>query len=224
MGGDIITWEDVAVAGEQVVTSLTGTRCVQSPGMAKPLSQADEGLRRVVARVALLNLAYFGVEFSVALAIGSVSLFADSIDFLEDTSVNFLILIALGWSARRRSHVGMLLAGILLIPGLATLWTAWDKFLLPVPPAPVPLSLTGAGAMAVNFSCALMLARYRTHGGSLTRAAFLSARNDVLANAAIIGAGLIHRLHRIRVARFDCRARHLLHELGRGSRGVCCGS
>lgn len=42
----------------------------------------------------------------------------------------------------------------------------------------------------MNLTCALMLARYRSHGGSLTRAAFLSARNDVLANAAIIGAGL----------------------------------
>ena len=156
-----------------------------------PVREMNEGLRRIVARVALLNLAYFGVEFSVALAIGSVSLFADSIDFLEDTSVNFLILIALGWSARHRAHVGMALAGILLVPGLATLWTAWEKFALPVPPAPLPLTLTGAGAMAVNFACALMLARYRTHGGSLTRAAFLSARNDVLANAAIILAGLV---------------------------------
>ena len=35
----------------------------------------------------------------MALAIGSVSLFADSVDFLEDTSVNFLIAIARGWSA-----------------------------------------------------------------------------------------------------------------------------
>ena len=84
--------------------------------------------------MALLNLAYFGVEFSVALTIGSVSLFADSIDFLEDTAVNFLILIALGWTARHRSHVGMVLAGILLVPGLATLWMAWEKFALPVPP------------------------------------------------------------------------------------------
>jgi Co/Zn/Cd efflux system component len=156
-----------------------------------PLSKLDEGLRRVVARVAVLNLTYFGVEFAVALAIGSVSLFADSIDFLEDTSINFLILMALGWEARNRSRVGMILAGILLIPGLATLWTAWHKFLLPVPPEALALSLTGAGAMAVNLACALMLARYRTHGGSLTRAAFLSARNDVLANVAIIGAGLV---------------------------------
>ena len=159
--------------------------------MAASLGKLDEALRRVVARVAVLNLTYFGVEFGVALVIGSVSLFADSIDFLEDTSVNLLILIALGWGARRRSHVGMVLAGILLVPGLATLWTAWDKFLVPIPPASLPLSLTGAGAMAVNLTCALMLARFRTHGGSLTRAAFLSARNDVLANAAIISAGLV---------------------------------
>ena len=91
----------------------------------------DHDLRQVVRLVAFLNLAYFGVEFAVALAIGSVSLFADSVDFLEDTSINFLILAALGWSARRRAKMGALLAGILLVPGLATLWTAWDKFVTP---------------------------------------------------------------------------------------------
>ncbi|MBK8208679.1 MAG: cation transporter [Rhodospirillales bacterium] len=150
----------------------------------------DGGLRRVVRIVALLNLSYFGVEFAVALAIGSVSLFADSIDFLEDASVNLLIFAALAWSAARRAQVGMALSGILLVPGLATLWTAWEKFNVPVPPEPVPLTLAGAGALAVNFACALMLARYRAHSGSLSRAAFLSARNDVLANIAIIAAGL----------------------------------
>lgn len=151
----------------------------------------DQGLRRVVRLVALLNLGYFGVEFSVALAIGSVSLFANSVDFLEDTSVNFLILVALGWSASRRAKVGMALAGLLLIPGLATLWTAWDKFMAPTPPEPLALSLTGLGALAVNLSCALMLTRFRRHSGSLTKAAFLSARNDALANIAIIAAGLL---------------------------------
>lgn len=151
----------------------------------------DHALRRVIRLVALLNLSFFGIEFAVATAIGSVSLFADSIDFLEDASVSFLILVALQWSAVRRARVGMALAGILLIPGLATLWTAWEKFNAPVPPAPALLSLTGAGALAINLTCAVMLARYRTHAGSLTRAAFLSARNDALANVAIVMAGII---------------------------------
>ena len=152
---------------------------------------SDAALRRAVAAVAILNLAYFGVEFSVAIAIGSVSLFADSIDFLEDASINLLILMALGWSAGTRARVGMALAAILLVPGLATLWTAWQKFSVPVPPAPLPLSLAGAGALAVNLACALLLARFRRHAGSLTRAAFLSARNDAFANVAIVAAGLV---------------------------------
>lgn len=149
------------------------------------------GLARAVRIVALLNLAYFGVEFTVAAAIGSVSLFADSVDFLEDAAVNLLILTALGWSTANRGRLGAILAGILLIPGLATLWAAWQKFNMPVAPAPVPLSLTGAGAFIVNLICAYTLSRYRHHSGSLTRAAFLSARNDVLANVAIVVAGLI---------------------------------
>ncbi|SRR6266851_1698774 len=148
-------------------------------------------LRKVVTIVAFLNLAYFAVEFAVALRIGSVSLFADSVDFLEDASVNVLIAAALGWNATNRARLGMALAGILLVPGLATLWTAWQKIHSPLPPAPLPLSLAGAGALAINLSCALMLARFRAHSGSLTRAAFLSARNDALANLAIIAAALV---------------------------------
>lgn len=148
-------------------------------------------MRNTIRLVAILNLAYFGIEFAVALRIGSVSLFADSIDFLEDASVNFLILLALNWDARERGRVGTILAGLLLVPGLATLWMAWQKFNLPIAPSALSLSLTGLGALAINLSCALMLARHRKAGGSLTRAAFLSARNDAIANLAIIAAGIV---------------------------------
>lgn len=156
--------------------------------MATPPS---DRLRWVVLVVALLNLGYFGVEFAVANAIGSVSLFADSVDFLEDASVNLLILAALAWSVRNRARLGMALAAILLVPGLATLWTAWAKFNTPVAPNPLPLSLAALGALAVNLTCAFMLARYRHHSGSLTKAAFLSARNDAAANVAIIAAAMV---------------------------------
>jgi Co/Zn/Cd efflux system component len=105
-------------------------------------------MRRIVRLAAILNLTYFGVEFAVALAIGSVSLFADSIDFLEDTAVNFLVLLAPDWNERYRARMGMVLAGVLLVPGVATLWTAWRKFTVPVPPSPLPLSLAGAGRWA----------------------------------------------------------------------------
>lgn len=62
-------------------------------------------LRRATAFVAFANLAYFGIEFAVAVNISSVSLFADSIDFLEDASVIALIFFALAWAATTRSRV-----------------------------------------------------------------------------------------------------------------------
>ena len=154
---------------------------------------AEESLRRrvrrTVATVALLNLAYFGVEAGVAVAIGSVSLLADSVDFLEDAAVNLLILLALGWSLRARSTVGKALAVVILVPAAAAVWEAVGKVADPVAPAVGPLVLTASGAVVVNGVCALLLLRVRRHGGSLTTAAWLTARNDVLINLAIIAVG-----------------------------------
>ena len=91
----------------------------------------------------------------------------------------------------KRSIVGMLLAALILVPGIATVWAAWQKIGQPSPPDAFSLSLTGAGALIVNVSCALILARFRKHTSSLARAAYLSARNDAVANLAIIGAGIV---------------------------------
>ncbi|MDX2155916.1 MAG: cation transporter [Hyphomicrobiaceae bacterium] len=146
--------------------------------------------KSAIVLVAALNLGYFCVELGVALAIGSVSLLADSIDFLEDTSINALILAGLAWTAAARARLGRALALVILMPGLAALWTAWQKLGAPLPPAALPLTIAGGGALAVNLTCARVLARYRHGAGSLMKAAFLSARNDVLANIAIIVAGL----------------------------------
>lgn len=156
--------------------------------MVQPI---DPTLRRAVLVIALANLAYFGVEFVVAWRIGSASLLADSADFLEDASVNLLIFFAMAWSARSRALVGMAMALILLLPAFAFIWTGWHKLLDPIPPAPFALGLTGLGALVVNLCCAYLLAAYRHAGGSLTRAAFLSARNDSFANVAIIAAGIV---------------------------------
>lgn len=157
----------------------------------EPEPNQSLSLARAVRLVCVANLAYFFVEFSVARSIGSVSLFADSIDFLEDAAINFLILLALGWSMKAKARVGTVLSGVILIPALSCLWTAWEKFLHPVAPDPWLLSFTGVGALVINLSCAFLLTRFRHHSGSLTRAAFLSARNDALANIAILLAALV---------------------------------
>lgn len=152
---------------------------------------ANNSLRQAVLIVAFVNLTYFFVEFVVAQKIGSVSLFADSVDFLEDAAVNCLIALALGWSIKKRALVGMAMAGLLLVPAAALLWTAWQKLGNLTPPEPWLLSVTGLGALVINVSCAFLLTRFRHASGSLTQAAFLSARNDAFANIAIVGTGLV---------------------------------
>lgn len=152
----------------------------------RPTSTERSPLRRTVLLVAGLNGAGFVLEALVALAIGSVALVADSVDFLEDTSVNLLIALALGWPLARRAVAGRVMAGVILVPALAAAWQAAQKIGDPAPPDPVALALTALGAALVNGVCALLLVRVRHHGGSMGRAAWLSARNDVLVNLAVV--------------------------------------
>jgi Co/Zn/Cd efflux system component len=70
-------------------------------------------LSQTVRIVAALNLAYFAVEFAFALTIGSVSLFADSVDFVQDAAVNFLIFAGLDWTTRSRARLGMVRSGLI---------------------------------------------------------------------------------------------------------------
>ncbi|WP_433954983.1 cation transporter [Janibacter indicus] len=150
-----------------------------------PRLDADR-LRRVVLVVALINFAYFFVEFTVALLAGSISLLADSVDFLEDTAINLLIFIALGWPLARRALMGKAMSLVILGPAAVAGVAAIRRFGDPVAPDVLPVVLASLGAIAVNGTSGWLLAGVRHAGGSLSRAAFLSARNDVLVNIAVI--------------------------------------
>lgn len=148
-------------------------------------------IRDVVRVVAAANLLYFGVEIFFALKINSVSLFADSIDFLEDASVNILIFVALGWSLLARRRLSKFFAFLLLIPAISVAVSIIYKIDNPSTPDAFSLTFVGVGALLVNVTCAFLLAKFNRLETTLVMAAFLSARNDAWANVAIITAGLI---------------------------------
>lgn len=148
-------------------------------------------IRRAVLIVALLNLAYFFVEFIAAVSIGSAALFADSADFLEDTAINLLVFFAVAWPASRRKAAGSVLAALILIPAVAAIVTVVVKIMNPEPPSPEGLTGVALGALVVNVVCAVILLRLRDEGSSLATGAWLAARNDALANLLIILAGLL---------------------------------
>jgi Co/Zn/Cd efflux system component len=117
-------------------------------------------------------------------------LIGDSIDFLEDASVNILIAFAIGWSMRKRQITSYALALLLLLPGIAFLWNAINQLLSPEIPAGEGMGFVGLGALVVNLSCAFLIAKHREEEGGLVSAAYYSARNDAMANVLIIAAGL----------------------------------
>lgn len=147
--------------------------------------------RRAVLIVALMNLAYFVVEFIAALSIRSVSLIADSADFFEDGAVNLLIFFAAAWTLKQRARVGTALTFFFLVPVIAAVWMIALKIINPERPQPLILALTAAGALVVNVIASALLVRHRNVHGSIARAAWLSARNDAIANLAIILAALL---------------------------------
>ena len=146
-------------------------------------------VRGTLIIVALLNLTYFFVELFAAIKISSVSLFADSIDFLEDTFVNLLILFSFLISSTLRPKLSKILAIVILLPGLTALWAAWEQLVRPFPPEAFKLTLVGFGALLTNITCTIILMKFRKKNKNLIKAAFLSARSDVLANLVIIGTG-----------------------------------
>jgi Co/Zn/Cd efflux system component len=129
-------------------------------------------------------------EFFFAIRIGSVSLFADSIDFLEDASVNILIFVAMGWSLLARKRLSKFFSLLLLVPAISVLISTIYEISNSSAPDAISLSAVGFGALIVNFSCAFILAKFRQSQKSLVMAAYLSARNDALANVTIITAGI----------------------------------
>ena len=150
-----------------------------------------QSFKKAVLLVAVLNLLYFFIEFIAALNIRSVSLLADSIDFIEDASINFLIFFAISLTLAKKAKVSIILSIIMLSPALTALWAIWQQVLYQEPPRPIELSLVAFGALIVNCLCTFILIRFKNFSGSLTRGAFLSARNDALANIAIILTGII---------------------------------
>ena len=85
--------------------------------------------RKAVSSCNSKFILYFFVEFMVALNIRSVSLLADSIDFIEDTSNKFLIFFAISLTFLQRAKISIFLSFIMTLPGITALWAIWQQII-----------------------------------------------------------------------------------------------
>lgn len=142
----------------------------------------------------LLNLALALVEIFAGLAARSVALLVDAADFLEDSVIYGLALRLGGRDLVDERRHGLLIAGLMALPGLVALWQLAERFLGAAGPDGDTIWKVSGLALAANLVSALVigLARHARAGkaGLGLQAAWLSSRNDALANIAMIAAGL----------------------------------
>ena len=145
--------------------------------------------RRILWIALAVNLLMFAVEIGAGLKAGSVSLLADSLDFLGDSANYAISLWVLGMALTWRARAAQLKAVSMLLFGLGVLGAAlWHWWQGAVPSAPT-MGVVGGLALLVNVGVAALLYAYRD-GDSNMRSVWLCTRNDALGNLAVLAAAL----------------------------------
>jgi Co/Zn/Cd efflux system component len=129
----------------------------------------------------------FIVEVIAAAASDSMSLYADSLDFLGDAANYAITLVALGMSLRARSTAALIKAATMALFGLWVIANAMGRaFTDVVPDAPI-MGGVAVLALVVNIAVAMALFRFRD-GDSNKQSIWLCSRNDAVGNLAVLVA------------------------------------
>jgi Co/Zn/Cd efflux system component len=148
----------------------------------------DTRYRRILWGALGVNIAMFFVEIVASFIAGSVSLRADSLDFLGDAANYAVALAVVGLSLQWRAGAALLKGSVM---GLFGLWVAgstiYHAIAGAVPKAEL-MGTIGLLALAANLSVAGMLYRYR-EGDSQAMSVWLCTRNDCIVNIAVMIAG-----------------------------------
>ena len=148
---------------------------------------ASPAYRRILWVALVVNLAMFFIEVGAGFAAQSVSLLADSLDFLGDAGNYGISLFVLGMAIRWRARASLVKAASMGVFGLWVAITTVNHALAGTVPAAPVMGLVGALALAANFGVALLLYRWR-EGDSNMRSVWICTRNDAIGNVAVLVA------------------------------------
>jgi cation diffusion facilitator family transporter len=166
-----------------------GLHCCHHDNDSTP-GQRHHGRYRKVLWIALIvNMVMFFVEIVAGMQAGSVSLLADSLDFLGDAANYGISLWVLGMGLATRAKASLLKSVSMAAFGLWVLCSALWHAVTGVVPIAETMGVVAAVALAANLSVVGLLYAYR-EGDSNMRSAWLCTRNDALGNIAVMLAAL----------------------------------
>ncbi|MHA6493501.1 cation transporter [Pseudomonas borbori] len=165
---------------------MMGNCCDHSTEAATP---PNPRYRKILWVALVVNLGMFIVEMVAGLGASSVSLLADSLDFLGDAANYGISLWVLGMAVTVRAKASLFKAASMLTFGIGVLAVAiWHLLSGQIPDAPT-MGVVGTLALLANVGVALLLFAYR-EGDSNMRSVWLCTRNDALGNLAVLFAAL----------------------------------
>lgn len=147
------------------------------------------GYRKVLWIALIVNGFMFALEIFSGIKADSVSLLADSMDFLGDAANYVISLWVLEKTLATRAKASLFKAISMALFGIAVLGnTIWHALTGSMPHA-ATMGGIGALALAANLGVAALLYAYR-NGDSNMRSVWLCTRNDALGNMAVMLAAL----------------------------------
>lgn len=164
-------------------------RCCASEPSSGCQTAIPPGYRKVLWVALIVNGAMFAVEVIAGLRADSVSLLADSMDFLGDAANYAISLGVLGLGLAWRARASMVKALTMAAFGVWILGISLFNALTGSAPHPPTMGAIGLLAMLANLGVLAILIRYR-HGDSNMRSVWLCTRNDVIGNGAVLLAAL----------------------------------
>jgi Co/Zn/Cd efflux system component len=149
----------------------------------------DKRYRKVLWVALLINFLMFGVELASSLTSGSVSLLADSADFLADAGNYAVSLFVLGmatiWRSRAAYVKGIVMGAFGVLVLVRALWIGLGSHV----PEAETMGVIGILALAANGVVAFLLYAFR-NGDANMRSVWLCTRNDMIANLAVLLAAI----------------------------------
>lgn len=152
-------------------------------------SPSDNRYRRVLWIALFVNILMFGVELVSSMKAGSVSLLADSMDFLGDAGNYAVSLFVLGmatiWRSRAAYAKGVVMGAFGVLVLVRALWIGLGSHV----PEAETMGIISIIAFAANGLVALLLYAFR-NGDANMRSVWLCTRNDMIANLAVLLAAI----------------------------------
>lgn len=163
------------------------SNCCEEAGCE--ITKLRESQSRILIIILVINALMFVIEFSAGVIASSIALMADSLDMLGDAFIYGFSLYVVtkndGWKARAAYAKSL----IMFLFGVVVLIQAISRLLHPELPDFEVIGIVGIIALMANSTCLFLLTRHRDDDVNM-RSVWLCSRNDIIANLAVLLAGL----------------------------------